>query len=71
MGVFEAFIIALGVLSVCAAVLDWEWYMNHRKARLLISVIGRPAARAIYVLFGLAFIAWGGLAAAGIIPGIG
>ncbi len=49
---FGLAIMAAGAFSVAAAVLDWDWYMNHYKARLVIAILGRTGARIFYALFG-------------------
>jgi hypothetical protein len=56
---------ASGLLAVFGGATGWEWFMTHRKAAALVARVGRPAARAIYVLVGLAclglgawFLAW-------------
>ncbi len=49
-----------GPFAVSGAVFDWNWFMNHRKARRFVWLIGRPATRFFYALLG------GGLTGAGI-----
>ena len=69
MGAVEGSIaIVFGLFTICAAALDWEWFMNHRKARFLIGFIGRPGARVFYTLLGLVLIVGGGLAIGGMVP---
>jgi C4-dicarboxylate transporter len=46
------FIIA-GLFSVICALMDFEWFMNHRRARLLVKLLSRNGARAFYVILGL------------------
>lgn len=42
-----------GVFTILAAVLDWDWFMNDRKARPFVNMFGRDGARAFYVFLGL------------------
>ena len=55
-----------GLLAV-AAFLDWQWFMNNRKARRLSNLIGRGAARITYMVIGLLGIAVGILQAIGFV----
>ena len=45
-------LLGVGLFSLCAAVKDWDWYMNHRKARFMIGLIGRTGARIFYGTLG-------------------
>ena len=47
--------------------MDWDWFMNDPKARLVCGVCGRGGARVFYVVLGTAFVVFGALLAAGII----
>ena len=59
-------VIALsGAFLAAAGAFDWNWFMNHRKARLLTSLIGRGAARGVYIGIGLAAVVTGVLMALG------
>ena len=46
--------VALGAFFIAGAVLNWEWFMNNYKSRLLVKLIGRNAARIIYGIVGFA-----------------
>lgn len=46
-------------LLLAGALLDWEWMMDHRRARRLTRLIGRSAARIVYVVLGAAGIVLG------------
>jgi hypothetical protein len=54
-------LVAFGIFTAGCAILDVEWFMTHRKARLFVDMFGRNGARVIYVIVGAA-IALGGLA---------
>ncbi|MEK6256372.1 MAG: Imm17 family immunity protein [Chloroflexota bacterium] len=44
----------LGIFVIAAAAYDWEFFMNHRKARFVIKLLGnRNRARILYVLVGV------------------
>ena len=60
------FIIA-GLFSAVCAVLDWDFFMNHRKARFIIKMLGRKGARVLYMILGAALVILGGLFIFGII----
>lgn len=55
------FLVAAGLFSLCGAILNWDWYMNHRKARFFVRVFGREGARVFYGVLGLILIVLGGL----------
>ena len=48
-----------GAFSVAGAIADWDWFMESRKARFFVKVLGRTGARIFYGLLGLALIALG------------
>ena len=58
-------IAATGLFSVAGAALDWDWFMNHRKAQRLVRLFGRGGARAVYAALGA------GLLVAGVLMGLG
>ena len=39
--------------------MDWDWYMNNRRARLIVAIVGRTGARIFYVGLGAAFMLGG------------
>ena len=56
-----------GVFAICGAAFDWEWFMNHRKARLFVRLLGRGGARVLYGVLGTAMVVVGVLMATGVI----
>ena len=46
-------IIACGLFSLVCAVMNWDWFMNHRKAKFMISLLGKTGARIFYSILGL------------------
>ena len=59
--------VALGVFTALAAALDWDWFMEDRKAQFLVRLFGRGGARIFYALLGFGFIVLGAFVAAGVI----
>jgi hypothetical protein len=59
-------VIAFGLFTVMAACCDWEFYMNHRKARIVIALMGRQGTRVFYGVIGSAMIVAGVLMAVGL-----
>jgi hypothetical protein len=60
-------VVAAGLFGIIAAVMDWDWFMNHPKARFMCSLCGRNGARVFYIVLGTALVVGGVLMAAGII----
>jgi hypothetical protein len=59
--------IAAGAFSLVAAVCDWDWFMNARKARFMVNLLTRNGARVFYSLLGLALLVLGILTTAGVV----
>ena len=51
--------LAAGLLSVAAALFDFDWFFNSPNARSLTGRMPRRWARAFYFIIGLAIIAMG------------
>ncbi len=60
-------IAASGAFAICGAVLDLEFFMNHRKAQVFLRLFGRNGTRVFYGLLGSALVVLGLLIALGII----
>ena len=60
-------LILAGLFSVAGASFDWEWFMNHRKARLFTKLLGRTGARIFYGLLGFVIAVLGVFTMFGII----
>lgn len=52
-------LLGAGLFAVAGAALDWDWFMNHPKARLFVNLFGRAGARVFYILLGLFLAAMG------------
>ncbi len=53
------FVMGAGAFSILGGVMDWDWYMNNRRARLIVAIVGRTGARIFYVGLGAAFMLGG------------
>jgi predicted small integral membrane protein len=67
MNPFGLIIVAAGAFSMLGAICDWEWFMNARKARFMVTILTRNGARVFYGVLGLALVVLGILGATGII----
>ena len=45
-----------GIFTIFCAIMDFEWFMNHPKAVLLIKILSRTGARILYIIVGIVFI---------------
>ena len=52
----------IGVLTIAAALLDWDWFFKNRRAKFFVDTFGRNGARIFYALLGVAIIVIGFLA---------
>ena len=64
-------IVIAGLFSVAGGAMDWEWFMNHRKARFLCTILSRTGARIFYVVLGLGIAVLGVLVTMGIVSDAG
>ena len=49
----------IGGFTFFCAFQDYDWFMNNRRAALLVMILGRPIARIFYMLLGVVFIGGG------------
>jgi len=59
--------ILTGIFAILGAVLNWDWFMSHRKTRAMVSLLGRAGARIFYGLIGTTLVTIGGLMVMGIL----
>lgn len=59
--------VLVGLFTVGGGVFAWDWFINSRKARFLVSLIGRTGARIFYALLGAALVVLGVLTLTGVI----
>lgn len=48
---------SVGLFCLAGAWKNWDWFMNNRRARLIVALLGRTGARWFYGLLGLGFLA--------------
>ena len=60
-------LVAAGIFSICGAALDWDFFINSRKARFFVAVFGRTGARIFYGVLGLVIVVMGALITSGIL----
>lgn len=48
-----AVLVLFGAFPVVASWRNWDWFFNHRKARLFVAMFGRNGARVFYTILGL------------------
>jgi hypothetical protein len=59
-------LVAIGVFAVSGAVFQWDFFMNHPKARFFVRLIGLRGTRIFYALLGTALAVMGVLIVLGI-----
>ena len=52
-------VLLCGIFCVVCAVMDFNWFMNNRKARLFVKLFGRNGARIFYTILGVLFVVAG------------
>lgn len=62
-------LVAVGIFSICGAAMDWDFFINHYKARLVVSMFGRNGARVFYGILGAVVAVLGLLIALGLVSG--
>jgi hypothetical protein len=60
-------LVAFGAFAIAGAVMDWDFFMNARKARLVVAIIGRTGARIFYGLLGTIVLIAGALTTVGLL----
>jgi hypothetical protein len=60
-------LMAAGLFSISGAVMDWDWFMENRKAKLWTTLFGRNGARIFYGILGVAIVIAGVLMTTGVI----
>ncbi len=67
MNLFGLFFVAVGVFPLLGGVCDWEWFMNSRKARFIVTILSRNGARIFYAVLGIVIVIFGILVTMGTI----
>ncbi len=52
-------VIAVGGFSLAGSLQNWDWFFNNRRARIMVSILGRNGARIFYGILGSALILGG------------
>lgn len=60
-------LVAAGLFSICGAAFDWDFFINHRKARFFVATFGRTGARVFYGILGFVIVILGVLITLGIL----
>lgn len=60
-------LVAAGMFSVLGGALDWDFFMNSRRAQLFVSLLGRNGARVVYIVLGVLISAVGAAVTLGIL----
>lgn len=42
-----------GLFSILAAILNWNWFFNNRRAYIFVKMFGRTGARVFYAILGI------------------
>ena len=50
------FAILAGLFTIFCAAKDFDWFMNHHKARFFVNIFGRDGARVFYGILGVILI---------------
>ena len=51
--------IVIGLFSIAAGILNWDWFMNNWRARFFVKLFGRNGARAFYIGLGIFIVVVG------------
>ena len=46
-----------GIVSILAAVLNWDWFFNTHNVQFIVKNVGRKRARLFYGILGLILVA--------------
>ena len=68
MQLFYSFLfLAAGLVTLLGALMNWSWFMKHRKARFVVRILGNQGTRMLYILIGLVIVIFGILGLAGVV----
>ena len=57
--IIQSVFIILGLLSIMAASLNWDWFFKENNSQFIVSNVGRKQARLFYAAIGCVMIATG------------
>lgn len=46
-----------GIVSILAAILNWDWFFNTQNVQFIVKNVGRKRARLFYGILGLILVA--------------
>lgn len=49
----------IGAFALSGSVMNWNWFMESRKAAFFVKILGRNGTRILYGIIGLALLAFG------------
>ena len=55
-------LILAGLFTMAGSMLNWNWFFNSSRARLIVAIFGRQGARIVYGILGILIIIFGILA---------
>jgi len=53
----QGFFALAGIVSILAAVLNWDWFFNTQNVQFIVKNVGRKRARLFYGILGLILVA--------------
>jgi uncharacterized membrane protein len=57
--VLQGLFVGVGLLSLLAALFNWDWFFQSQNTRFVVTNVGRTRARLFYAALGLLLIATG------------
>ena len=61
------FIILAGLFAIAGAFFNWDWFMDNRKARVFVKLLGRGGTRIFYMILGAGLAVLGVLIMSGML----
>lgn len=55
--IIQGLFVVIGVLSLLAAIFNWDWFFTAQNTQFVVRNVGRKRARLFYALLGLLMIA--------------
>ena len=52
----QLLLMAAGAFTILAAISNWDWFIGHYRARLVVMLVGRNGARIFYGILGIVII---------------
>lgn len=57
--VLQGLFVGVGLVSLLAALFNWDWFFQSQNTRFVVTNVGRQRARLFYAALGLLLIATG------------